>query len=63
LSRNAAYLKAMIVPDTKTLNAFEEVVAPIFSQLRVMREKNSNLGSTRDLLLPKLISGEIEAVM
>lgn len=59
LSRSAAYLKSMIAPDTPTLNAFEAVVAPIFSQLRVLREKNSNLGCARDLLLPMLMSGDL----
>ena len=59
LSRRAAYLKSFIVPDMETQQAFEDAVTPIFNQLRVMREKNSNLRSTRDLLLPKLISGEI----
>ena len=41
--------------------AAEEVVAPIFSQLRVLREKNSNLRHARDLLLPQLISGKLDA--
>ena len=60
LSRRAAYLKSFVVPDLETLKAFEAMVTPIFSQLRVMRENNSNLRRTRDLLLPKLISGEVE---
>lgn len=59
LSRGAAYLKPVIVPDDQTLTSFEEIGATIFEQLRVLREKNANLRHTRDLLLPKLISGEI----
>ncbi len=33
---------------------------PMFSILEVLTKKNTNLRRTRDLLLPKLISGEID---
>ena len=31
-----------------------------FEQIEILRQKNQNLRQTRDLLLPKLISGEID---
>lgn len=38
---------------------FWDVVASLFSQLRSNTDENSTLAQTRDLLLPKLMSGEI----
>ena len=47
-------------PDSNTLAAFEETVSPIFRNIHVLARKSANLRQTRDLLLPKLISGEVE---
>jgi len=60
LSRNAAYLKLFVLPAAALMEAFDEFVLPIFAQLRTLNQKNANLRRTRDLLLPKLISGEVE---
>jgi type I restriction enzyme, S subunit len=38
---------------------FVDVVAPLFARLRVNTDENQTLAQTRDLLLPKLMSGEI----
>jgi len=47
-------------PDSKTLTAFSEQVEPFFRNIYVLAQKNVNLRRTRDLLLPKLISGEVD---
>ena len=47
-------------PDTNTLNAFNEVIKPIFQSVYTLSLKNTTLRRTRDLLLPKLISGELD---
>ncbi len=60
LSRNQAYLLDFIVPSSSQTEQFEEIVVPIFGQLRNLRLKNANLRQTRDLLLPKLVSGEVD---
>lgn len=39
---------------------FAESVIPMFEQTDCLMRKNSNLRRTRDLLLPKLISGEVD---
>ena len=39
--------------------AFEEIAVPCDEQLRVLHLQNQQLRATRDLLLPRLISGEI----
>ena len=47
-------------PDQDSLRQFECIIAPLFKQVQNLCEKNTNLRQTRDLLLPKLISGEID---
>ena len=47
-------------PDNKTIQKFSEIVSPLFREIYVLSEKNTNLRKTRDLLLPKLISGQID---
>jgi type I restriction enzyme S subunit len=59
--QTACFDKFLIAqPDSKTLAAFEETVSPLFRNIYVLARKNSNLRKTRDLLLPKLISGEVD---
>lgn len=41
------------------LTAFETIIVPLFSKLKAGVEQNQILAATRDLLLPKLMSGEI----
>ncbi|NRP10097.1 MULTISPECIES: restriction endonuclease subunit S [unclassified Marinobacterium] len=50
----------LLHPSTKYLKQFSEIIDPIFDQLVVLESINLNLVSQRDLLLPKLISGQIE---
>jgi type I restriction enzyme S subunit len=47
-------------PDSETISKFEEIVRPLFGEIHVLAKKNEILRETRDLLLPKLISGEID---
>jgi type I restriction enzyme S subunit len=42
------------------LDAFGEVVSPMLRLREKLRVQNENLRSTRDLLLPRLVSGEID---
>ena len=39
---------------------FEKMISPIFENIKVLSNKNENLKQTRDILLPRLISGEID---
>ena len=60
LNRNQAHSLPIVVPDKETLASFEKVVNPMFELKNALEKKNTNLRTTRDLLLPKLVSGEIE---
>ena len=50
----------LLTPTASVIGKFEEIVSPIFAELANLTLKNTNLGKTRDLLLPKLISGELD---
>ena len=59
LNRNDIHGLPTILSDRETLNSFSECVLPMFALKRILESKNANLRTTRDFLLPKLISGEI----
>ncbi|MBI2754497.1 MAG: restriction endonuclease subunit S [Betaproteobacteria bacterium] len=50
----------LAVPAKPTATAFEGVVGPMMDLVLRLERKNRNLRTTRDLLLPKLISGELD---
>lgn len=49
-----------VIPSKEALNAFDELIQPIFAQIRNLREENVRLAKLRDTLLPKLMSGELD---
>lgn len=49
-----------IIPSKDVLSAFDELIQPIFSQIRNLRDENASLADLRDTLLPKLMSGELD---
>ena len=50
----------LVQPDQQVLAYFSEIVEPLFRLIHSLAKKNTNLRTTRDLLLPKLISGELD---
>lgn len=48
------------VPNNATADRFQGFVESAFEQIKKLSAKNTNLRTQRDLLLPKLISGEID---
>lgn len=50
----------MLLPSQAVISMFEQHIQPVFSDIEVLIKKNANLRQTRDLLLPKLISGEVD---
>lgn len=49
-----------IIPSKQALSAFDEIIQPIFAQIRNLRDENANLSQLRDTLLPKLMSGKLD---
>ena len=61
---NTTYVgnQELIVPDAENLlQVFTELVEPLFLQIQRLASYNRQLSKARDLLLPKLMSGEIVA--
>ena len=52
---------SVVIPSKVELSTFNSIVQPIFSQIRNLRAESDRLTSTRDILLPRLMSGEIDA--
>ena len=59
ISPSALLVQEIIYGSRNIFGAFEQLVSPILSQLLANRAESRTLAKTRDLLLPKLISGEI----
>jgi type I restriction enzyme S subunit len=55
---NLNYVKG-IAPSRRVVERFCEVVMPLYEQVDLLIKKNANLRRTRDLLLPRLLSGQI----
>jgi type I restriction enzyme S subunit len=50
----------LIVPPIELQNEFGKIVGNLYEMQTVLRRQNTNLRRTRDLLLPRLVSGEID---
>lgn len=50
----------VIIPDNETIEKFNAFCTPIFQQQEVLEAENSRLADIRDVLLPKLMSGELD---
>ena len=49
----------VIVPSDRTLTAYESLIRPFYERIVAITKESASLAQTRNLLLPKLISGEI----
>ncbi len=50
----------LVIPTQKVLADFAVICEPIIEEITTLFQKSANLRQTRDLLLPKLISGELD---
>ncbi len=50
----------VIVPTQNILAQYEESAHPLFSEIEALSKETENLEETRDTLLPRLLSGEID---
>ena len=50
----------IVVASGDVIDRFTKSVAPLFEEMRNRQNETASLGATRDALLPKLLSGEIE---
>lgn len=50
----------IVIPPDELLQRYDDLVSPILSWIKKQYSRQNNLRTQRDLLLPKLISGEID---
>ncbi|HEX5336855.1 MAG TPA: restriction endonuclease subunit S, partial [Gallionella sp.] len=60
LNRNYAHGLQIVWPDAETRSAFETQAGPMFEQIQNLTQWNAELAKARDLLLPKLMSGQLD---
>ena len=51
---------AVLIPTPKVMTAFTKLTEPIFQLILTNQQENNHLVNLRDILLPKLMSGEID---
>lgn len=49
-----------IIPPVEVLNQFDDIIQPIFAEIRNLKNENQRLSSIRDAILPKLMSSELD---
>lgn len=59
LNRNYAYSLPVMIPQDTLRAQFEDFVTQNFTQIQNLKLSNQKLGQARDLLLPRLMSGEL----
>ena len=59
LNRNDVHKVDVLCPESKLMNEFEVQVDNIFKKIDKLKEYNEKLAQARDLLLPKLMIGEL----
>ena len=59
---NSKIIKGMpfVVPTAEELEKFHSIAAPLFTMIKSSQQESKYLGELRDVLLPKLMSGEID---
>ena len=60
LNRNDIHGIQVVVPPGDLQKRFQEIAGAMLAQSRTLDLKNQNLRRTRDLLLPRLLSGQVE---
>ncbi len=61
LNRDYAHSRTLLIPDDKNLVVFEEQVSIIHAQIERLTKYNRSLAEARDILLPRLMNGELVA--
>lgn len=59
LNRDFAYSRKLVCPPERVRALFNEEVGPMFAQRDTLEHYNQKLAQARDLLLPRLMSGEL----
>lgn len=61
LNRNYAQALPLLLPPAGLRQSFQQMVAPMYEQISALQAQNAQAARARDLLLPKLMSGQLDA--
>jgi type I restriction enzyme S subunit len=50
----------VLVPNASTMKSFADAADPLFAEADSLRAANDRLAATRDLLLPRLVTGKLD---
>jgi type I restriction enzyme S subunit len=59
LDRKSVHRVEILIPSTPMLRSFDEFALDVFAQIKNLVTQNQKLRAARDLLLPRLMSGEL----
>jgi type I restriction enzyme S subunit len=59
LNRDFAYSRLLLIPPDRIVRGFLDAATSFYEQRDKLNEMNDKLRAARDLLLPRLMSGEI----
>ena len=59
LNRDFAHSRQILTPSSSYHRLFENTVGPFHQQIAILRRQNAKLERALDLLLPRLVSGEV----
>ena len=59
LNRDFAHSRSMLISDQRILRLFEDTVSPLHQQIELLQKQTFALTKARDLLLPRLMNGEL----
>jgi type I restriction enzyme S subunit len=62
LNRNLAYSMELALPDIEVIKEYNITVKPLFLKMKCNNSQIQTLSKLRDLLLPKLMKGEIRVI-
>jgi type I restriction enzyme S subunit len=60
LNREQAHSIEVLHPPLPLIERYAELVEPLGAQIEVLTQSNERLRAARDVLLPKLMAGEID---
>jgi type I restriction enzyme S subunit len=60
ITKGALKRVPFVIPGSDTLDAYRDAATPGEDEVRLLEEENRKLESIRDLLLPRLVTGQIE---
>jgi len=59
LNRDLAYSRPLLVPEPRVVREFLDTAVPLHEQIAKLDQMNDKLRAARDLLLPRLMNGDI----